>query len=129
MKQGLEEKLEALLSSQCAAAAREEWTNAQPSALAPLFDYRFDHVSQVVRISKYLAQQNGANLDVVTMAAWLHDISKPGIGGDSSHGETSAKAAREILTKEGIDRLTIDRVCDAIRKHVGLTLEGPLATP
>lgn len=129
MKQGLEEKLEALLSSQCAAVARDEWTKAQPSALVPLFDYRFDHVGQVVQISKYLAQQTGANLDVVTMAAWLHDISKPGIGGDSNHGEASAIAAREILTKEGIDRITIDRVCDAIRMHVGLTLDGPLTTP
>ena len=128
MKQGLEEKLEALVSSRSAAVARDEWTNAQPSAFAPLFDYRFDHVSQVVRISKFLASQTGANPDIVTMAAWLHDLSKPGIGGDSNHGENSAAAAREILLKEGIDKPTVDRVCDAIRKHVGLTLEGPLAT-
>lgn len=128
MKPKLEEKLESLVSSQSAAVARDEWTSAQPSALAPLFDYRFDHVSQVVRVSKLLAVQTGADLDIVTMAAWLHDISKPGIGGDSNHGETSAVTAREILAKEGIDRPTIDRVCDAIRKHVGLTLDGPLAT-
>lgn len=129
MKQGLEEKLEAIVSSQSAPVARDEWTNAQPSALAPLFDYRFDHVSQVVRMSKLLATQTGANLAIVTMAAWLHDVSKPGIGGDSNHGETSAAAAREILSKEGVDRPTIDKVCDTIRRHVGLTLEGPLATP
>ncbi|MHA1588702.1 MAG: hypothetical protein ACTSV9_08020, partial [Candidatus Thorarchaeota archaeon] len=37
-----------------------------------------------------------------------------------------AKDAGEILLKEGIDLDIVERVCNTIRKHVGLTLESPL---
>ncbi|MCK4279551.1 MAG: HD domain-containing protein, partial [Candidatus Thorarchaeota archaeon] len=86
----------------------------------------YSHVSQVVAVAKHLAKVTGADMDIVTTAAWLHDFAKPGMGEVLGHGETSAKDAREILLKEGIDPDAVERICDTIRKHVGLTLDSPL---
>ena len=126
MKDDLEEKLRQLVVSRTSTAAREEWLKAQQESEVPLFNYRFSHVSQVVAIAKNLAEATGADMDVVTTAAWLHDFTKPGMGEVSGHGETSAQEARKILLKEGIDPDAVGRICDAIRKHVGLTLDSPL---
>ena len=126
MKDGLEEKLKQLIDSRTSATSREEWLKAQQESEVPLFNYRYSHVSQVVTVAKQLAMATGADMDIVTTAAWLHDFAKPGMGDVPGHGEASAKDAREILLKEGIDPDNVERICDAIRKHVGLTLESPL---
>ena len=126
MKDGLEEKLKQLVDSRTSATSREEWLKAQQESEVPLFNYRYSHVSQVVTVAKQLAMATGADMDIVTTAAWLHDFAKPGMGDVPGHGEASAKDAREILLKEGIDPDNVERICDAIRKHVGLTLESPL---
>jgi len=126
MKIGLEEKLKQLVVSRTSTAAREEWLKAQQESEVPLFNYRYSHVSEVVAVAKHLAEATGADMDIVTTAAWLHDFAKPGMGEVPGHGETSAQEAREILLNEGIDSDTAERICDAIRKHVGLTLDSPL---
>jgi uncharacterized protein len=126
MKEGLEEKLKQLVVSRTSTAAREEWLKAQQESEVPLFNYRYSHVSQVAAIAKHLAEATGADSEIVTTAAWLHDFAKPGMGEVPGHGETSAQEAREILLKEGIDPDAVERICDAIRKHVGLTLDSPL---
>jgi uncharacterized protein len=126
MKEGLEKKLKQLVVSRTSTAARGEWLKAQQESEAPLFNYRFSHVSQVVAVAKHLAEATGADMDIVTTAAWLHDIAKPGMSEVPAHGETSAKDAREILLKEGVDPDIVERICDTIRKHVGLTLDSPL---
>ncbi len=106
--------------------ARNEWMTAQQEDGPPLFDYRFDHVQEVVRLSKEMARTLGADLTVVTLAAWLHDVAKPGLGNGNRHGERGAEIAREFLMAHGVDKVTIEKVCVAIRKHVGLTLKRPL---
>jgi uncharacterized protein len=126
MKDGLEEKLKQLVVSRTSTAAREEWLKAQQESEVPLFNYRYSHLSQVVAIAKHLAEAAGADMDIVTIAAWLHDFAKPGMGEVPGHGETSATDAKEILLKEGTDPDTVERICDTIRKHVGLTLDSPL---
>ncbi|MHA2064244.1 MAG: hypothetical protein ACXABY_07680 [Candidatus Thorarchaeota archaeon] len=42
------------------------------------------------------------------------------------HGNLGAELAAEVLRKEGVEEKTIENVCDAIRKHVGLNLDEPL---
>ncbi len=126
MKDGLEEKLKQLVVSRTSTAAREEWLKAQQESEVPLFNYRYSHVSQVVAIAKDLAKATGADMDIVATAAWLHDFAKPGMGDVPGHGEISAKDAGEILLKEGIDLDIVEKICNTIRKHVGLTLESPL---
>jgi uncharacterized protein len=117
MKDGLEEKLRQLVVSGTSTASRKEWLKAQQESEVPLFNYRYSHVSQVVAVAKDLTKAAGADMDIVTTAAWLHDFAKPGMSDVPGHGETSAKDARKILLKEGIDPDTV---------HVGLTLDSPL---
>ena len=123
MKPGLEDRLRYLILKESEAEAHREWRQAQLDSKEPLYNYRFDHVSHVVALSTHLAKEVGADMDVVTLAAWLHDIAKPGMGGVQSHGKLGAKRARKELEKEELDEEIIDRVCDAIEKHVGLTLD------
>lgn len=125
MIKALEEKLRDLILAETQDAAIDEWRDTQnPSTL--LYNYRLDHVTEVVKISKYLAKNTGANLEIVTIAAWLHDIAKPGLVGIKEHGKVGADMARNLLMKEGLEKTMIDQVCDVIEKHVGLTLEEPI---
>lgn len=129
MKTGLEKKIRQLVEQESTAAALNEWRDHLSTMNAPPFNYRFDHVVQTVSVAKYLARETGADLDVVVMAAWLHDVARPGIiipDGAPPHGDAGAEIAREFLLGEGVDSVTVDRVCDAIRKHVGYTLKAPL---
>jgi uncharacterized protein len=126
MKNELEEKLINLVKMQTSKAAIAEWSKAQTTAGNPLFDYRFDHVENVVHIVKHLARYNNADINIVTMAGWLHDIAKPGMESKQDHGDLSAEIASEVLRSEGVDEKEINTVCDVIRKHVGLTLDEPL---
>ncbi len=109
-------------------AAVRDWVEAQEKSGAPLFDYRYDHVVQVVTVATHLARAAGADLRVVVPAAWLHDIAKPGLGGADDHGRRSAEMAARLLKQQGLDDEDVARVCEAIRSHVGLTRDSPLDT-
>ncbi len=126
MNEELEERLAKRVLSKSDSAARLEWLDTQKKAASALYDYRFDHVVLVVRIAKELSRSTGADMEIVTMAAWLHDYAKPGMAGVKKHGIASAEAARGILLEEGIDQSIVERVCDTIEKHVGLTLDNPV---
>lgn len=129
MKPGLEDKMQQLVEQESAATAIEEWTNSLKDLTIPPFNYRGDHVVQVVNVAKQLAKETSANYDVVVMAAWLHDCAKPATEGEKGfpkHPEKSAVKAREFLLKEGVKEPIVDRVCDAIRKHGGYSLEETL---
>ncbi|MFW9920938.1 MAG: HD domain-containing protein [Candidatus Thorarchaeota archaeon] len=106
--------------------SRDEWIAIQRNSDLPLYNYRLDHIKRVVNLSKLIGRDVGANMEIVELAAWLHDIAKPGMGGVKNHGVESAKIAKAILLEHGYPRNTIDSVCDVIRKHVGLTLDIPL---
>lgn len=124
----IEEQIRAHILSATTQAAINEWKEAGISQKVPLYDYRGDHVEHVVKLSRDLAAAANADLEVVTLAAWFHDSSKPGIGGleNRNHGRESAANARKWLEQRDFDSVLIDRVCDAIEKHVGLTLKKPL---
>ncbi|MHA1938748.1 MAG: HD domain-containing protein [Candidatus Thorarchaeota archaeon] len=126
MKEDLKAELEEIVRMGSEKAAIEEWSSAQANHDVALYNYRFDHVKFVVNIAREIAQQVGADEQVVTIAAWLHDIAKPGMGGVQRHGDAGAERAREILLEKSVSPAVIERVCDVIRKHVGLTLESPV---
>ena len=127
MNHQMEENLRNLVNEATEKYAREEWIKTQQESNLPLFDYRFDHVQEVVRIAKILAKDTEANLEVIIAASWLHDISKLGVGNVPDHGNASADIARKILVEQGVDLDIINDVCEVIIKHVGLTLEKPLS--
>ncbi|MFW9975362.1 MAG: HD domain-containing protein [Candidatus Thorarchaeota archaeon] len=128
MKENIEHNLMMLVESSTRKAAIEEWKTAAEKQVAPLYNYRFDHIKEVVDLAKYIADGTNANMDVVILASWLHDLAKPGVGGISAqqHGVASAKLAEDILSAEGVDIEIIDRVSDTIEKHVGLTIKEAL---
>lgn len=128
MKDDIEKNLEKVVEVTTRKAAIEEWSTAADKQRVPLYNYRFDHIKEVVDLSKYIAAGTDANMDVIILAAWLHDIAKPGVGGIPAkhHGIASAEIAEEILLQEGVDYETISQVSDVIRKHVGLTIKETL---
>lgn len=122
MKNDLESELRVLILEESERVSRKEWISLNGIAES-LFNYRFDHVCQVVNLSKRIARIVEADLDIVTLAAWLHDIGKPGIGGASQHGKRGSERAREILMTKNVSPKVIEAVCEVIEKHVGLTLQ------
>jgi putative nucleotidyltransferase with HDIG domain len=126
MKEGLENRLRDLIRQEADIASRSEWKGIALDSEKHLFNYRYDHVCHVVGLSKHLADLVGADREVVTLAAWLHDISKPGVESVKNHGGKGAERAREILEEEDVESHVINRVCEAIEKHVGLTLNEPV---
>lgn len=86
-------------------------------------EYRFNHTLNVVSLAEEIARAEGADLDIVRVAALFHDVSK--LDADQEvHAEHGARVAREYLTARGNypDRF-IDRVCEAIEDH---TYQGPV---
>jgi HD superfamily phosphodiesterase len=128
MSSDIEQRLRRIVEVSTRKAAISEWKEATQNQMIPLYNYRMDHIEEVVVLAKQIAHGTDADIDVITLAAWLHDLAKPGVGGIPAqhHGIVSAEMAEEILTSEKIDREKIEKVSDAIRKHVGLTLKQPL---
>lgn len=128
MKNGIEDRLRKIVETSTRKAAIQEWREASEAQLVPLYNYRLDHIDEVVGLAKEIAFGTDADLEVIVLAAWLHDLAKPGVGGIPAqhHGIVSAEMAKEILTAEKVDREIIDQVVEVIEKHVGLTIKEPL---
>jgi len=87
----------------------------------------FSHTERVVRMCRRLGEKAGADMDVLVVAALLHDA---GLEEELKHGKDhaacSADMAREILTEEGFDGDFVEKACYAIRVHrygMGMTPE------
>lgn len=79
--------------------------------------YRFNHIQNVISIATRIAEQEGANVDVVRVAALFHDISKLEVDQDL-HAEAGARVAREYLRSHcKYPSSFIDGVCDSIETH------------
>jgi uncharacterized protein len=131
MNADLEVKMRELVLGESAEAAHYEWANFFSGLKIPPWNYRGDHVVEAVEIAKQLAKETSADLEVVVMATWLHDCANMNTAGTPRpagvrHGEACARKAREFLIDEGVDEATVNRVCDAIRKHGGYTRDEAL---
>lgn len=87
------------------------------------FNYRWEHVSTVVRLALRLAELTDADRDIVEAAAWLHDIRKE-VG--EQHPEQGAAFTREFLPRTDFPPEKIERVAYAIEVHRGLWRDAPL---
>ena len=87
-------------------------------------EYRFNHIRNVVELSTRIAEKEGANTDVVRVAALFHDIAKLEADQDV-HAEEGARVAREYLESRGeFSPAFIDEVCRSIENH---SYQGDLA--
>jgi len=87
------------------------------------FNYRWEHVTTVVKLAKRLAQLTGADQDVAEAAAWLHDIRKE-LG--SNHALAGADFARSFLPQTDFPAHKVEQVAHAIEVHKGLWRDEPL---
>ncbi len=90
----------------------------------PLYNYRWEHVTAVVTLAIKLARLTGADEEVVTAAAWLHDIRKDA---KERHPQAGAAYARNFLAQTDFPPEKIEHVARAIQDHMGLWLDAPLA--
>ncbi|MDZ4158705.1 MAG: HD domain-containing protein [Anaerolineaceae bacterium] len=81
--------------------------------------HNFEHVERVYHMAERLAQVEGADLDIVTAAALLHDVrgTKPGSPERDGHHIASAEFAAEALAAEGWQPERIAAVQHCIRAH------------
>lgn len=126
MKPNIEQSLRNLIEEKTENVMSNEWKSAQERSKVPLFNYRLDHIQETVEICKMLGNLMDADMRVLIPAAWLHDLSKPGIGEIENHGNKSAQVAADILADLGMKETQIERVQDIITKHVGLIRESKL---
>jgi uncharacterized protein len=94
----------------------------------PIFNYRFEHTYAAVLLTRWLAPQVGADLDVVECAAWLHDVAKrlKDPHTKDTHAQDASARAEEILAGTDFPTMKIPAVRHAIEHHVGLKLEKRL---
>ena len=80
-------------------------------------EYRFNHIMNVVDLAERIAAAEGANVDVVRVAALFHDIAK--LEADQEvHAEEGARIARKYLETHGdFAPSFVDQVCRAIAEH------------
>jgi len=80
-------------------------------------EYRFNHILNVVALSTRIAEAEGADVDVVRVAAVFHDVSK--LEADQEvHAEAGARVAREYLkSRTNYPESFIEEVCAAIVDH------------
>ena len=88
---------------------RHDWTHGR------------NHIERVLRMAKEIGKQENANLEIIELAAILHDIfenreAHSNIGG-FRHEIEGSNEARRILTKVGAAESTINGVCHCIESH------------
>lgn len=100
------------LWTRLAAEARHRSAGTEPA-------HDFSHVMRVVDNAKTIARAEGADVEVVAVAALLHELyTLPKSHPDSAKaGDRCAEHARELLECENAPRAMIDPVCAAIRDH------------
>jgi uncharacterized protein len=78
-----------------------------------------DHVRRVVANARRLAASEGARLEVVLPAAWLHDcVAVPKDSADRSRASTlAARCARQWLESHGYESAWLDEIEHAIAAH------------
>lgn len=86
-------------------------------------EYRHNHILNVVDLAVEIAEKEGANVDVVKVAALFHDIAK--LDADQEvHAEHGARIAEEYLTSQtDSPESFIRQVSSAIENH---NYDGPL---
>ena len=80
-------------------------------------EYRFNHIMNVVELATEIAAKEGANEDVVRVAALFHDIAKLDADQDV-HATEGARVARKYLETHGdFPPSFVDQVCRSIEDH------------
>ncbi len=81
----------------------------------------WDHTLRVLKTAQRLGKEEGADLDVITVAALFHDIARPqemASKGLADHAELGATTTLQLLTDNNVGTQEFrQHVCDCIRSH------------
>ncbi|MCX6735147.1 MAG: HD domain-containing protein [Candidatus Peregrinibacteria bacterium] len=80
----------------------------------------FDHVERVLKMALLIGKKEGANLEILQLAAILHDVQRNNADknkGKIDHAISGAEVASEILRKYKYDEKTISAVYHCIAAH------------
>jgi uncharacterized protein len=103
----------ALTPNDIKAYAKKCFAGAQAS-------HDWDHSERVVRLCLYIGKAEGADLEVLEIAAYLHDIGRPfqdESKGAICHAEKGAEMARALLEGYPISKDRKENIIHAIRSH------------
>ncbi|MEK6958816.1 MAG: HD domain-containing protein [archaeon] len=80
----------------------------------------FAHTERVMKMAEHIAKKENANLEIVMLAALLHDIGRKEEmekNGAICHAEKSAELSREILSRHGLESKKINDIAHCITTH------------
>lgn len=105
-------EVDAALWSRLVAEAQRRARDTEPA-------HDFSHVMRVVQNGVTIARAERARVDVVAIAALLHELfTLPKDHPDSAKaGDACAVVAREVLEREGAPADVVGPACEAIRDH------------
>lgn len=69
------------------------------------------HTERVFKTATRIASQENANLEIVQLAALLHDVDDIKL---SPHTHANKENARKFLTENGVNSATIEQICEII---------------
>ena len=88
-------------------------------------EYRYNHTLNVMGLAEKIAAAEGADVDVVRVAALFHDVAKLDAA-QEVHAEAGARVARQYLqARNGQPDPFVEEVCTLIEQH---TFSGDLQT-
>ncbi|MBI9077689.1 MAG: HD domain-containing protein [Desulfatibacillum sp.] len=93
--------------------ARAFFTQARTS-------HDWDHTQRVLALARHIALAEGADMEVVTVAAYLHDIGRArqdSSNGSVCHAQKGAEMATPLLQKLGIPEGKRENILHCIRSH------------
>lgn len=80
----------------------------------------WEHTERVVNLCLHIGKREKADLEVLTLAALLHDIGREhqdSANGSICHAERGAAMARELLSRYPVDDALIEKVVHCIEAH------------
>jgi uncharacterized protein len=80
----------------------------------------WDHVERVYNLSIHIGEKEGANLEILSLAAYLHDVGRfeqDKTKGGVCHAKHGSKLSRKILEKHGFSGDIVQKVVDCIEAH------------
>ncbi len=94
------------------------YARGQMGALSP--SHGWDHVERVERLAAHIARCEGADLFIVRLAAFLHDVARvveDSSGGTICHAEAGSAMAFDFLREKGLDEKAARHVADCVLAH------------
>ncbi len=93
---------------------------AQKLLASEASSHGWDHAERVWNLCRHIGRAEGADLEILRPAAYLHDIGRPeekASGGEICHAVAGAARARPILEDHGCDKETVEKVVHCIASH------------